>query len=68
VNEHRIVIVIDAVYRTDDPDRTRNHLMGQHYEITSKRAQAVPARHAWGLIDSSADEFITLMEANINAE
>ncbi len=67
MNEHRIVIVIDAVYRTDDPAETVRHLMDAHYAITSKRAQAKPARHSWALVGASAERVINTINNLENA-
>jgi hypothetical protein len=64
MNEHRIVLVIDATYRTDDPDQTIAALMDQHHAITSKRAQARPVHQTYALIGESADHLIDLLEEN----
>lgn len=62
MTEHRIVLIIDATYRTADLADTVRALMTQHYQITSKRAQASPARHAYALTGEAAAELITILE------
>jgi hypothetical protein len=60
MTEHRIVLVIDAVYRTDDPQLTIRHLVEKHYAVTAKRAQ--PFSRMSVLLEPSATELINSLE------
>ncbi len=62
MNEHRIVLVIDATYRTDDPTATIASLLTQHDAITVRRAQSTPAHENWVLVNESADGIIDILE------
>lgn len=67
MKEHRIVLVIAATYRTDDPALTTRLLVESHYAITSKRAQASPAPRTYALTGEPADQLTDTLE-NFDAQ